>query len=189
THGFEPVLLAWNEETGEKVQAIVKPDEPEGHFTVEIVFPTAGIWQWESGPKPLGMKYEPLTVLDPPVLRHFDKLSASQAQEPLAGGLTTSFPLPGFLGGTGILFLLAAAFLAHKQRGYVALALFGVMMLLASLVSSPLATSNEEASSSSDAPVATVADAEYGKALFLAKGCATCHSHPSVTIKGGEYLT
>lgn len=178
---LKPVLLAWNEETGEEIQAIAQPDEPVGHFTVEVVFPSAGSWQWEIDVYPLAgkMKYEPLTVLE-------GSLAATEGAE---GELSTYLPLRGLLGSTGVLLLLVALGVVQGQRWRVTVALVGMMIVLASVLSSPLATSEGYAvSTASVATVAEVDEAEYGKALFLAKGCATCHYHPSI-IREEKYMT
>jgi cytochrome c2 len=64
------------------------------------------------------------------------------------------------------------------------LAALGLGLLLLSVV--PWRTPQPAASSSAPAsPTAILlADAEYGKALFSAKGCMTCHRHAAVPGSG-----
>ncbi|MGH2621555.1 MAG: hypothetical protein ACRDHG_13465, partial [Anaerolineales bacterium] len=60
----EPYLEAYNPESGETVRANAVQEGSEGHFVVEIVFPAAGIWEWEIVPAPFGgTQLEPLSVL------------------------------------------------------------------------------------------------------------------------------
>jgi cytochrome c2 len=62
----------------------------------------------------------------------------------------------------------------------IALAVIGAMMLLASVVPWPIfgSTLPEPAVS----PV--VADAGYGRQLFVTKGCTGCHRHTTITTSG-----
>jgi len=67
----------------------------------------------------------------------------------------------------------------------IALALAGLGLLLLSVLSAGLASPAIPTPTSPPA-----ADAAYGKALFSAKGCVTCHHHDAVAgsgIFGGEY--
>ena len=56
---IEPMLIATNPATGERVQATATPTKEIGHFTLEVTFPSEGAWEWTIEPAPL----EPLTVL------------------------------------------------------------------------------------------------------------------------------
>src|SRR5262245_22614196 len=67
----------------------------------------------------------------------------------------------------------------------IALALAGLGLLLLSAL--PARSAPPAIPTSRSAPAA---DAAYGKALFSAKGCVTCHHHDAVAgsgIFGGEY--
>jgi cytochrome c len=69
----------------------------------------------------------------------------------------------------------------------IALATVGLALLVVSALPSPGAAVGTPAAPTSApaASSATVADAAYGKALFLAKGCATCHHHAALPGSGG----
>ena len=43
-----------------------------------------------------------------------------------------------------------------------------------------------DASPASTPSTSTISDVERGKALFMAKGCATCHTHAAVTMNANQ---
>lgn len=108
---LRPILRAWNEETGAKVEAEAKADEEEGHFTVEVTFPEAGVWQWELDPVALEgrMKYEALTVLP---------IRAASTEEATVAGVaeTSSATTRGVMRGAGLLLLLLAGSVAWARK-------------------------------------------------------------------------
>lgn len=61
----EPLLIATNPQTGERLEVMATPDEEVGRFTVEVAFPSEGEWTWQILPNPLMLEGElpPLTVL------------------------------------------------------------------------------------------------------------------------------
>jgi cytochrome c2 len=66
----------------------------------------------------------------------------------------------------------------------IALAAVGLALLLLSALPG-VAAGNQAMATSVPSAAAETADAAYGKALFLAKGCATCHHHAAVAGSGG----
>jgi hypothetical protein len=60
----EPFLVAHNGQTGKTIRATARRAEEVGRFTVDLVFPSEGTWQWEITPYPLEgtTQLEPLTV-------------------------------------------------------------------------------------------------------------------------------
>ena len=65
----------------------------------------------------------------------------------------------------------------------IALAAAGLALVVLSALPGAAAPTQAVATSVPPAAVET-ADAAYGKALFLAKGCATCHHHGAVAGSG-----
>lgn len=60
----EPMIVATNPTTGERVEVIAKPTAELGHFAVEMTLPSEGDWEWSITPRPFGeQELEPLTVL------------------------------------------------------------------------------------------------------------------------------
>lgn len=148
------------------VEAVPVEGEP-GRFQATLVFPEAGQWQWQLGNRPMA----PLMVQAAPA----QAAPATESRPPLA-------LLPGTATAVGILGLLAAAlFLWLRQRTLYRLA----FLLLAAVVAigsfvwqmapGPVLAERETA-------VPAIAPEEMGEALFVAKGCVTCHRHDGITI-------
>jgi hypothetical protein len=49
----EPTFVATNAATGERVEAVARPDKEIGHFTLEVMLPSEGEWEWTIYPAPL----------------------------------------------------------------------------------------------------------------------------------------
>lgn len=63
----EPTFVATNAATGERIEAVARPAEEIGRFTLEVTFPSDGEWEWTIFPAPLAGddRLESLTVLPP----------------------------------------------------------------------------------------------------------------------------
>lgn len=61
----EPLLVAENPATGQRLEIMATPDKEVGHFVAEVTFPSEGAWTWTIYPNPLASEtlFEPLTVL------------------------------------------------------------------------------------------------------------------------------
>lgn len=59
-----PFLVAQNRTTGESLRIQAHNEGAAGHFTVDVAFPSEGVWDWEISPEPLAgtVQFEPLTV-------------------------------------------------------------------------------------------------------------------------------
>lgn len=65
----------------------------------------------------------------------------------------------------------------------IVLAFIALLMLFASVVPWPTFGSDLTALPASSTPV--VADAKYGRQLFVTKGCTGCHRHAAINASGG----
>ncbi|MCI0393870.1 MAG: hypothetical protein L0332_07755 [Chloroflexi bacterium] len=109
-----PVLLATNKETGETLRVEARPAEEVGRFTVDVTFPSAGVWDWSITPYPFEdtLRLEPLTVTPAaaaetaPVAR---PEVAAAAGAPASAGVDTNSIREGLRWGAGLLLLLALA--------------------------------------------------------------------------------
>jgi hypothetical protein len=60
----EPVFVARQQESGERIESKAEPTKPVGHFVVRVQFPRDGTWLPEVIPAPFaGTKLDPVTVL------------------------------------------------------------------------------------------------------------------------------
>lgn len=75
---IEPLLVAENPATGQRVEIEAQPTEQLGQFVAEVTFPSEGAWTWTIFPNPLAGEtlFEPLTVLP--------ALAAAPAVQPAA---------------------------------------------------------------------------------------------------------
>ena len=62
---IEPTFVATNAATGQKVEAVARPEEEIGRFTLEVTLPSEGEWEWTIYPAPLAgdEQRQSLTVL------------------------------------------------------------------------------------------------------------------------------
>ncbi|MCE7986339.1 MAG: hypothetical protein DYG89_34630 [Caldilinea sp. CFX5] len=152
-----------------------------GHYAVDILLPTAGLWEWEIQPG----WFPPVTMAPMPVLAQTTMVHATgTATTALAGWL------PWFFTALGAMLLSSAAlsprFASRRLRlitgGVGLLVVVGglgwaalVMRLPTTLAAQPVATD------------------DYGRALFMAKGCNSCHLHEQArnawTTEMGPNLT
>ena len=100
-----------------------RQEGPEGHFVVDVVFPSPGTWEWELAAPPFtfqgntpgdALQFAPLTVL--PALAA--AAQAAQAAEPAASG--APFVDRVMLRWAGLILLIAAAGIALVRRRVVA---------------------------------------------------------------------
>ncbi len=174
-HGLRPASMAWegqpitpyltaeNETTGELMRVEAWQEGPEGHFVVDVTFPSPGVWRWTINPEPFGAfpeYFEPLTVLPP-----------------AAGNPATRW------GPVGLAMIVLVGLALAAQRGAIAkkLAMIGgaatVVLLLGGLLIWPALTS----SAAEESPTVTPSPTEYGRLLYTAKGCMACHMYRGIS--------
>jgi mono/diheme cytochrome c family protein len=169
--GVDVVVSAHHVASGERLEWTAQKGKETGHYLVEAVFPQPGAWQWHvtAEPFPQVTELPPLDVL-PAV--------ASAAPGPAMRAATT------LLRAAGISLLAIGALLAVVQRHRPGLfaGLGGAALLLLGLVTAPAPPVEVAAAP----PVQEKAAA--GGALFLAKGCVTCHRHDAISADGNDRL-
>lgn len=183
SEALKPYLSAQNQDTGDSIQVNARQEGPVGHFVVEVAFPSAGTWNWKIVPDPfpaIPKQLEPLVVL--PVL-------SAPAEEPTSALLAMA-PAPTWWLAALALILAAGLLLALRQdtfrwRQGVALGILILAALPLAVFLGPSLISG--AADSAQKPTQAAAtdpdpDAEYGRALFIAKGCPGCHQHSRVSL-------
>ena len=174
-HGIDPinlenvVLTAKQPSSGVQLTFPARQEGAKGHYVVEVLLPSAGAWEWEIQPDWFPpVQLEPITVV-----------GEAEMGMQLGNGL-----LPWALTGLGVLLLSGAAFLprpsshspsshspsSHRLR--IAAVALGLALLLGGL-GWMARLPNVLAAQSVD-------EVAYGRALFTAKGCVTCHLHSAV---------
>jgi cytochrome c2 len=191
-HGITPVNSAWgssvqpylaaaNRDTGESIQVQARQEGPAGHFVVEVTFPSPGTWSWHIAPEPfpsIPSEFEPLTVLPAPSV-------PAEAAAPVRSGSPASAWWPviaGLLliGGLGLMtrrgIITGRLGIAAGVASLLLLALIAFTWLPGFSRVTISAAANTEISATNPP-----ADAAYGRALFVAKGCPACHIHAQIS--------
>lgn len=189
-HGQHPVfwgglsVVAHNPTTGQTLRVAPIETAEIGRYTADIGFPSQGLWEWgiDVDRQPW-VRWAPLTVLAP---------QTTAAVEPaLSAPSRTPSWLPVLLAlGTAGLFL-TALWVGRQRRalgGLIGLAaVAGAVALVMTVAGSPgvVATaSNVPVAPVVVDPVAGDGSIAEGRALFLAKGCVTCHDHAGAPSQG-----
>lgn len=186
-HGRHPVnvedvfVRATDPTSGETLTFTARQEGATGHYVAAILLPKAGLWEWEIQPG----WFPALTLAPMPVV---DQTTA--INEMATASVTLRSWLPWLFTALGIVLLsraaLSTSFTSRQRRlttgsvgllivmgglGWAAL----VMRLPTTLAAQP------------------VAAADYGRALFMAKGCNSCHVHEEArnawTTEMGPNLT
>ncbi len=86
---IEPTFVATNAATGQKVEAVARPEEEIGRFTLVVTLPSEGEWEWTIYPAPLAgdEQLRSLTVLPPAPAAANDSLLSTSGYG-LTRGLT-----------------------------------------------------------------------------------------------------
>lgn len=170
-HGINPVadlspkIVAMHTETKETISVDAISQGEVGHYSVKLNFPQAGTWNWIIQAFTMEQSMPPLVVLPA-----------------LADGSTSrlSLSLQIWIAGLSIATALAAFVLLISKRGR-----WATLLLVAALLIIGVGFSQTTIQPSK--PVAETAPQpdpiEQGEALFLAKGCITCHIHTSLSSK------
>jgi Cytochrome c len=182
--GLSPTITLRNATTGESFTVEAKDEGAVGHYAASVTFPAAGAYAWSI--QAFGM--------DQPM----PELMVSQAVAKLA--VQPKFSLipavsAGLL-GVAILCMVLGLVLRKRARWAAALVLAGVLAAGVGIASA--ASQPRSGAASADKPAAggnqaqgngalgqevngqPLTQAEYGKELFIAKGCVTCHVNPHI---------
>jgi len=160
---LSPTLSARHAGSGESIIVGAKPENEIGHYTATLTLPRTGTWAWSIQAFTMDQPMPPLSVLTGTTVN-------APSPQPL-------LPLPlivGFLGLVGTAGALWVS-LRRRVRWALTLAIAGVIVSGVSFTSA----ASRPAEPKSPA-IATVSPQEIGQALFLAKGCATCHAHQEI---------
>lgn len=162
-HGQHPVnlenvvLTANHLPKGETLTFTARQEGPTGHYMVEVLLPTAGTWDWSIQPDWFApMPLVALTVLEP-------KTTLPRPLQAL---------LPWRVTGLGALVLGSTVLWSHVPTHQLRTptTLFGVSLVVSGLGWLGLGAQLPSPAVQPD-PIT------YGRALFMAKGCNSCHLH------------
>lgn len=159
------VLTAHQPSSGATLTFPARQEGAQGHYVVDVLLPNAGEWQWEIQPD-----WFPTVALAP--LMVLGTATASTT-EPTAH-------LPRLGTGVGIVGLDGAAFLTapvvHRLR--IVADRLGLGLIVGRLGwAAPISMKRPFSLTKTVAAESATDSVAYGRALFMAKGCNTCHLH------------
>ncbi len=188
-HGTHPgywdglSVVARNPTTGKIVQVAPRRQGPTGHYSADLVFPDPGSWEWGIDIDQIPwVRWAPLTVQPASLTAETVKPSTLAAFTP-----SSWLPLLLAVAATG-LFLAALHVGRHRALGPVLglAAAVATLALVMTLITSPRAVATASAVPAASQAGDAIAE---GRALFLAKGCVTCHIHAQAPANGFESVS
>ncbi len=187
-HGKTPMTDLYPKITAtlNKEQELVMDAEPEGkpgHYVATMTLPKEGEWQWSIQAFTMDQKMPGLSVAAA------STVSGSEPTVPIKAQATSTLMIVRVLSFIVGILALAVAF---RSRSRLAMALTVVCLTVgaASFMTGAAVPAVEAQSKSSDEPIVapSISQIEYGRQLFLAKGCITCH-YNSKAASATEYWT
>jgi hypothetical protein len=184
---LSPIIVA-NLHKDTEFKIIAEEEGKPGHYTATVTFPKEGEWSWSIQAFTMDQKMPMLTV-DAPVAAAAPPVVEETAVMPLAS--------PLILGSAAVLALgLAGAVVGYRRKSRPVLALTALCLLagVILLIAGAGAASEVVAQAKSDVAVlnaegeSSLSQVEYGRQLFIAKGCITCHVNTKAASRS-EYWT
>ncbi|MCB0064316.1 MAG: c-type cytochrome [Caldilineaceae bacterium] len=152
--GPGPLLEAHHAETGAQIAVVGAREGFTGHYRADVIFPTAGMWEWQIVPRPF-----PAGAAMPPLVVQAAAVAEPVAEEPAQSDIADKTGLD--LGEHLLLQWIAFVTDWFAQ-------------------SAPAQAATVE--STVGTPTAAETLAAYGQDLFLAKGCTACHLHGAIAV-------
>jgi hypothetical protein len=171
---LSPIIVA-NLYKDEEIKVFAEPEGEPGHYAATLTFPKEGDWQWSIKAFTMDQEMPRLSVSAPP--------KGAAANPPVVQAEpATRFASPTLILSAAVLALgFAGAFIGLRRRSRPVMALTVVCLLagLALMIVETGSASAVEAQTQSKAEVvqsdSSLSQVEYGRQLFIAKGCITCH--------------
>ena len=182
--GLDPTVTARLDKDAQFV-VNAEPSGKPGHYTATLTFPGAGDWSWSIQAFTMDQPMPVLNVAAPP---------AGPVAEPVMKTAPTTAAVPPLviLRGLALALGMTGLIVAYQRKSRLALALTGLVLAigLASFMTGsavPAVEAQSEAHSKTVAN-ASVSQVEFGRRLFVAKGCITCHVNSRVE-RASDYWT
>ena len=187
-HGRTPMTDLYPKITAtlNKEQELVmdaKPEGKPGHYVAAVTLPKEGEWQWSVQAFTMDQKMPTLSVAAA------STVSGSEPVVPIKAQATPTLMIVRVLSFVVGVLALAVAF-RSRSRLAMALTVVCITVGVASFMTGAAVPAVEAQSKSSDqsANISSASQVEYGKQLFIAKGCITCH-YNSKAASATEYWT
>ena len=203
--GLDPEIHLNNTTSGEDLVVFAVDEGEPGHYSATFSLPESGNWRWSIQAFGMDQPMPELTVLEPVALLSAAQVDQTQSSVLLSdqtvAAILSSTMIVGLIGitvaGIGLIFTLR-----RRSRSVMAIIVVGLLIGVAGFVRAGIAAaSSRSAETSKSISQSITAPAPgniggQGEALFIAKGCLSCHinqrvdSHYSVFSTGvGPNLT
>jgi hypothetical protein len=162
-------------------------DGKPGHYTATLTFPKDGDWQWSIQAFTMDQPMPALRVTTSPVVAVKEPLSNAELKPAFLSPLLLFRALTFGVALVGLFFAFQRkSRLAGMVAGLSLVVGIGTLLLGTTIPQVEAQTGSEKTSELS--AEASLAQAELGRQLFLAKGCITCH-HNDRAAGRDEYWT
>jgi hypothetical protein len=181
--GITPIISGKLTGDKESFSVMAREEGDPGHYVATLNFPKAGEWAWRIDS--FGEQVmPPLSVAEP-----------TAAEVPSESAPVSNMPLSSMLAsGLGLVSVLIGLF-AVKTKNFWALALVFIGLIVGG-VGVVSAANHVAVKSEAQVPILDpTSQVDYGRDLFVGKGCLTCHYHSEVAkyiefrIDAGPVLT
>lgn len=163
--GVTPALNFRHTASGQTVTTHAQRKGAVGHFSATVTLREPGAWTWTLDALGWGGIVQPMPALT---------VAAGAASEPAALPALTASALASVVSFAAA--ALGLLLLVWTRRPSAAGLLVGAALVGVLSVAFPDAPAAARSTAGALSPTT-----EQGRALFLAKGCVTCHDHPSVS--------
>ena len=158
-----------------------RPEGDPGHYTASVTFPKEGQWSWSVQAFTMDQPM-PMLVVAP-----------ATANAPGMTGASRSLQtLPIVFSGLAFAAAIAGMLIAFRRKSRPAWILtvfcFSAGIVLAVVAAGKVSGVEAQAKSNASGSGSSVSEVEFGKQLFIAKGCITCH-YNSKAETSEDYLT
>ncbi|NOH01543.1 MAG: c-type cytochrome [Chloroflexi bacterium] len=181
-HGRTPVpgltpTITFTLLKGEQFVVAAEEEGKAGHYTVTVTFPKEGEWDWTidafTVPQPM-----------PAIVVSASAAGAPSQSVPQTESIPYLIIVRALAFGLGLLGLIF--FVRNKSRAAMA---FTILCLAVGLASFIPGTTVPKVEAQDDLPVkaageGSISQVEFGRRLFIAKGCITCHANSKAAKSG-----
>jgi cytochrome c2 len=168
-----PTISAQNTENGDSFSTNARPVVGNlGHYEAVLTFPSAGNWEWAVQAFTMDQRMPDLVVAADSAIS--EALPEDRSRLPLLTGVA----------GVAIALVALGISLRSKSRLALSLVFLGLAVGIAGFVS----TAGTAPKVSQPVPASQLApDVAAGQALFIAKGCLSCHINNRVETKYSDF--
>lgn len=182
---LSPIIIA-NLNKDSQFTVTAKEEGKPGHYTATLTFPKEGEWNWTIEAFSMQQKMPTLSVAAPSVAVVSESESVTESTTQISTSPNFVIAIAAFVIG------LVSLFFAVQRKNKLAASITALCLMIGLALtvagtSVPVVEAQSE-SSSSEVIESSLSQVEYGRDLFIAKGCITCH-YNSRAASRSEYWT